>query len=51
MNTDGQVALIMESMSEAKRRVLCSSQAKEEGRPSRWKDGLARSLVHDSTHR
>ena len=24
--------------------------AKEEGRPSRWKDGLARSFLHDSTH-
>ncbi len=22
----------------------------EEGRPSRWKDGLARSFVHGSTH-
>ena len=26
------------------------SAAKEEGRPSRWKDGLARSFVHGSTH-
>ncbi len=24
--------------------------AKEEGRPSRWKDGLARSFMHGSTH-
>ena len=24
--------------------------AKEEGRPSRWKDGQARSFLHDSTH-
>jgi hypothetical protein len=23
---------------------------KEEGRPSRWKDGLARSFLHRSTH-
>ncbi|QNJ02298.1 hypothetical protein SynPROSU1_00679 [Synechococcus sp. PROS-U-1] len=25
-------------------------KGKEEGRPSRWRDGLARSFVHGSTH-
>ena len=33
--------------SQVKARVQVS---KEEGRPSRWKDGLARSFVHGSTH-
>ena len=28
----------------------CLNLRKEEGRPSRWKDGLARSFVHGSTH-
>ena len=32
--------------SQVKARVQVS---KEEGRPSRWKDGLARSFVHGST--
>ena len=27
-----------------------SGLRQEEGRPSRWKDGLARSFLHDSTH-
>ena len=27
-----------------------ASASKEEGRPSRWKDGLTRSFVHRSTH-
>ena len=29
---------------------LVANQAKEEGRPSRWRDGLARSLAHESTN-
>ena len=30
---------------------LIDGDAKEEGRPPRWKDGLTRSFVHCSTHR